>query len=132
MIVDREQITFQTYSERIQQDSLTWKILFTRQLELLEGKACQEFIDAIQKLKNLIQALPNIKALSKSLYELVGWKLYPVAGLLEAKEYFELLADKHHPVSTSLREYEHSYLAPGKLNVYSVTKCKRTHSFKVK
>ena len=30
MIVDREQITFQTYSERIQQDSLTWKILFTR------------------------------------------------------------------------------------------------------
>jgi PAS domain-containing protein len=24
-----------------------------------------------------------------------------------------------------------SHLAPGKLNVYSVTKCKRTHSFKV-
>lgn len=112
MSVEHEEITFKTYSERIQQDSLTWKILFPRQLELLEGKACQEFIDAIQKLKNLIQYLPNIKALSKTLHELVGWKLYPVAGLLEAKEYFQLLADKHHPVSTSLREYEHLDYSP--------------------
>jgi len=30
-----------------------------------------------------------------------------------------------------LSGYINSYLAPGKLNVYSVTKCKRTHSFKV-
>ncbi len=80
-----------------------WKMLLSRQLEALEGKACQEFINGIKKIKNLIQDIPDIEMLSERLYGLIGWKLQPVSGLVEHKEYFELLANKHFPVATFLR-----------------------------
>jgi phenylalanine-4-hydroxylase len=99
-----KQISFANCSNPSRQQSETWKHLLSGHLEVLEGRACQEFIEAIQNLRTLIQDVPNIKALSESLYELTGWQLAPVTGLLDSQEYFELLANKRHPGATVLRE----------------------------
>ena len=92
--------------------SRIWRRLFNRQLKALEGRACQEFIDGIQQLKSLIQDIPNIEALSMDLYKLAGWKIYPVSGLVESKEYFNLLANKYFPVATFLRSSDNLDYSP--------------------
>jgi hypothetical protein len=55
-------------------------------------------------------------------------KLIIERPVLPYPEYRRLLSSSQ---LRPLRDFLISHLAPGKLNVYSVTKCKRTNSFKV-
>lgn len=91
------------YSDYTAENHLTWKNLFDRQTSKVEGKACQEFIDGLEKLYPFFKSLPNLETLSENLYKLVGWRLYPIVGLVEAAEFFELLANKYFPVSILIR-----------------------------
>lgn len=91
------------YSDYTAENHLTWKKLFDRQTRKVEGKACQEFIDGLDKLYPFFKSLPNLEILSENLHKLVGWRLYPAVGLVEAEEFFELLANKYFPVSILIR-----------------------------
>jgi hypothetical protein len=60
-----------------------------------------------------------------SLIEQQGWKQWM------SKRAFDKLVNWCCPLDEPLGKSLNSYLAPGKLNVYSVTKCKRTYAFKL-
>ena len=80
-----------------------WKSLLEEQLENIEGKACQNFIAGLIKIRDLIEDLPRIATVSRFLQAQTGWQLFPVQGLLESENYFNLLSHRYFPVATFLR-----------------------------
>jgi len=100
------------YSDYTTENNLTWQKLFNRQVSKLKGKACQEFMNGLEQLNPLFQSLPNLEIFSENLYKLVGWRLYPTVGIIESKHFFELLANKHFPVSILIRDLDQLDFVP--------------------
>ncbi|NER05814.1 MAG: hypothetical protein F6K17_26090 [Okeania sp. SIO3C4] len=93
----------QNFYEYQTQAHLNWKQLLNIQLESIEYRAVKPFIEGLVKIKDFIQDIPNINALSEFLQEQTGWQLWPVKGLLEAEDYFYLLSHRYFPVATFVR-----------------------------
>lgn len=86
---------------------MTWNILLERQISAIEGRACKEFIECIEKFNPFFDSFPNIEELSDYLDKIAGWRLIQVPGLLEHNEYFQYLANKVFPVANFIRDIEH-------------------------
>jgi phenylalanine-4-hydroxylase len=93
-------------------DQETWRLLYDRQRQSLEGRACGEFIKAVQKIEPLIYNLPSLELLSEALYSHSGWQIYPVDGLVDSDEFFRLLANRYFPAVTSLRSGDNIDYSP--------------------
>lgn len=92
-----------TYSA---QENKIWRILFERQMKLIPGRACDEFIVGLKTLGINAESIPQLPDVSQKLQEQTGWQTEPVAALISAREFFELLAKKHFPVATFIRTEE--------------------------
>lgn len=90
------------YSPEEQQ---VWQILFDRQMKLLPGRACPEFTKGLHLL-GLDSTIPQLPDLSARLKTITGWEVVPVAALISARDFFELLAQKKFPAATFLRVEE--------------------------
>ncbi|WP_298627664.1 phenylalanine 4-monooxygenase [uncultured Legionella sp.] len=80
-----------------------WNILFERQMKLLPGRACDEFLDGLNTLGITADAIPQLPDVSARLKAKTGWQVAPVAALISAREFFELLANKYFPAATFIR-----------------------------
>ncbi len=100
------------YSVYTEEQHLAWNKLFNKQLSILEGRACKEFIEGIKILKELIQPLPKLEILSVQLKELVGWRLVPVVGMIKSQEYYMYLANKQFPVAMNIRDTNNDGFSP--------------------
>ncbi len=88
-----------------------WKRLFTRQTELLPGRACEEALDAVQALDLPQSGIPDFAELSGRLAAMTGWRVVPVAGLIPDGAFFEHLANRRFPAGAFIRpEHELDYL----------------------
>ncbi len=88
------------------EENRIWSILFERQMKLIPGRACDEFISGLKTLGIESGAIPQIPELSQRLKAETGWQVSAVAALISAREFFELLATKHFPVATFIRSEE--------------------------
>jgi phenylalanine-4-hydroxylase len=88
------------------EENRVWTILFERQMKLIPGRGCDEFIAGIKSLGITADAIPQLPDLSQRLKAQTGWEVSPVAALISAREFFELLAKKHFPVATFIRSEE--------------------------
>lgn len=88
------------------EENKVWTILFERQMKLISGRACDEFITGLNTLEIGPQGIPQLPDVSKCLKATTGWQVAPVAALISAREFFELLAKKHFPVATFIRTEE--------------------------
>ena len=86
---------------------MIWQQLFKRQLRVLKGRACQEFMTGLEMIEELIQSFPEVEKLSDKFEKITKWKLVPASGLLESEEYFARLANREFPVANFLRDIEH-------------------------
>ena len=75
-------------------------------MQIIPGRACDEFLAGLEALKMTSQAIPQLPALSQSLKEKTGWQVAPVAALISARDFFELLAKKYFPAATFIRTFE--------------------------
>lgn len=89
-----------TYSA---EENRIWSILFERQMKLLPGRACDEFLQGLDMLGIDSKGIPQLPDVSLRLKEKTGWQVAPVAALISAREFFELLATKHFPAATFIR-----------------------------
>lgn len=89
------------------EENETWKILYNRQIQLLQGRACQEFIDGVQRLGLSDDHIPQLPEVSERLAHFTGWAVAPVKALISFKEFFELLANRQFPAATFIRLREH-------------------------
>ncbi len=88
-----------------------WTVLFERQMKLLPGRACDEFLSGLDSLNINSKSIPQLPELSQRLKAKTGWQVAPVAALISAREFFELLAQKYFPAATFIRcEEELNYV----------------------
>lgn len=80
-----------------------WSVLFERQQTLLPGRACDEFLQGIEILGLTADRIPQLTDVNQRLHGLTGWTVVPVAALISARAFFELLANRQFPVATFIR-----------------------------
>jgi len=71
-----------------------WKTLYERQMKLLPGRACNEFLDGLTSLKMSEDQIPNFDEMNEHLMKLTGWQVVAVPGLVPDGIFFEHLANR--------------------------------------
>jgi phenylalanine-4-hydroxylase len=92
------------YPDYTQEEQENWKFLFNRQMKLLKGKACEEYIEGADKLELSENKIPYLKDLSHIFYNSTGWKIARVPGLIHEQNFFELLRKKVFPSTDYIRK----------------------------
>lgn len=88
------------------EENQIWHELITRQLSVIEGKACAEFMQGLTKLKLPTDRIPQLEEVSSVLRECTGWECAEVPALISFDKFFQLLATKRFPVATFIRSRE--------------------------
>lgn len=97
-----------TYSA---EENRIWRLLFERQLQLLPGRACDEYLDGLEALALTADSIPQLPEVNQRLHALTQWRIEPVAALISARKFFELLASRRFPAATFIRcEKELNYI----------------------
>jgi phenylalanine-4-hydroxylase len=88
------------------EENQIWQELITRQIPLLQQRACDEYLEGIKLLDMPIDRIPQCPEISKVLKEITGWSLEPVPALIPFDQFFNLLANKKFPAATFIRTRE--------------------------
>ena len=83
-----------------------WADLYARQLTVIEGRVCQEFLDGLEMLRLPQNRIPQPHEVSAVLRERTGWEVAPVPALINFDRFFELLAQKKFPAASFIRSRE--------------------------
>lgn len=83
-----------------------WLQLFERQIQTIPHRACDAFINGLEKLQLTASHIPQLPDLNKRLDALTGWQVVPVNALIPAKHFFQLLAQAQFPAATFIRVQE--------------------------
>jgi phenylalanine-4-hydroxylase len=83
-----------------------WHRLFTRQIEVLKGRACPEFLEGLRTLSLTAEAIPDFERLSDELQRLTGWRVVAVPSLVPDEIFFDHLANRRFPAGQFIRKPE--------------------------
>ncbi|GIL01683.1 MAG: phenylalanine-4-hydroxylase [Alphaproteobacteria bacterium] len=88
-----------------------WNRLFQRQRAVLEGRACDAFLEAMARLKLSDSGIPEFGELSDRLQAITGWRVVPVTELVPDDIFFDHLANRRFPAGAFIRpESEFDYI----------------------
>jgi len=79
--------------------------LFARQLRLVQGRACDEFLRSLANL-DMGARIPRFEHVSERLGHATGWQIVAVPGLIPEDAFFRLLSQRRFPVTVWLRTPE--------------------------
>ena len=85
------------------QDHGVWKTLFERQSRLLQGRACDAFVQGMAALPMAPDQIPDFRRLSEVLLARTGWQIVAVPGLVPDAVFFEHLANRRFPAGQFIR-----------------------------
>lgn len=94
---------FVNYNET---ENNTWHTLITRQLPVVQDRACIEFIQGLEILDFTQDRVPQLPDVNKKLFNASGWQVEPVAALISFDKFFDLLANRKFPAATFIRTPE--------------------------
>ena len=103
----------QRMTEYTDEEQARWLRLVERQLALIQGRACHEFMDAIYGLTalDMRHGIPDFASVNVALKAATDWQLVAVPGLLPDDVFFTHLANRRFPVTVWLRsEAEFDYI----------------------
>jgi phenylalanine-4-hydroxylase len=89
-----------TYSS---DENKVWQTLYQRQMPLLKGRACDEFIQGVSLLRLSQEKIPQLPEVSQHLFACTGWQVVAVEALISPRAFFTLLANKQFPAATFIR-----------------------------
>lgn len=93
------------------EENQRWQRLYERQMKLLEGRACNQYMHGVKLLGMSANEIPQLGEIDKVLLATTGWRTAPVPALINFTAFFTLLANKQFPVATFIRsEEEFDYL----------------------
>ena len=84
-----------------------WRRLYRRQIELVPGRACEEYVSALRSL-DYEGGIPRFETVNRQLGAATGWQLVAVPGLVPDLAFFDHLAHRRFPVTRWIRE-EHEF-----------------------
>lgn len=91
------------YVAYTEQEHQTWNTLITRQLPIIEQRACAEFIDGLQILNLSLDKVPQLPDVNKKLFAATGWQVEAVPALINFDRFFNLLSNRKFPAATFIR-----------------------------
>ena len=103
----------QLMSDYTDAEQARWLRLVERQLALLPGRACDEFLNAVlgNPALDMRHGIPNFADVNVALKAATNWQLVAVPGLLPDEVFFTHLANRRFPVTVWLRdESEFDYI----------------------
>jgi phenylalanine-4-hydroxylase len=84
-------------------ENQTWAHLVSRQRNIIQNRACDEFIKGLDILNFPKDRVVQIPEVNEVLQGLTGWGVEPVPAIIPPKEFFTLLAKKRFPAATFIR-----------------------------
>ncbi|MBI3284861.1 MAG: phenylalanine 4-monooxygenase [Burkholderiales bacterium] len=102
---DAHYVVQQDWAAYTEAEHELWRKLYQRQLELLPGRACDEFIEALHAMQ-IADGIPKFETTSDELFKATGWTIVAVPGLIPELTFFEHLANRRFPVTVWLRKPE--------------------------
>jgi len=97
----------QDYAKYREADQDRWRRLYARQMRLVPGRVCAEFLRVVDTL-GYAAGIPRFDEVNERLRSATGWKVVAVPGLLPEHVFFTHLAQRRFPVTVWLRE-EHEF-----------------------
>jgi phenylalanine-4-hydroxylase len=109
-----EHIIEQNWAGYSEEEHAIWRLLFERQERLLVGRACDEFLDGLQRLgvaptdeiHGAHGGIPDFRRLSDILDSATGWRIVAVPGLVPDEIFFALLARRRFPSTCFIRRLD--------------------------
>ena len=80
-----------------------WRTLYKRQVKLLPGRACDEYLAGVEALPIGVDKIPDFRRLSDILMRRTGWQVVAVPGLLPPEVFFDHLANRRFPAGQFIR-----------------------------
>jgi phenylalanine-4-hydroxylase len=103
----RDDFTIDQHWERYgSEEHGVWKTLFERQMQVLPGRACAEFLTGVSKLRLEPDRIPEFERASDTLEKLTGWRVVAVPSLVPDDIFFTHLASRRFPVGQFIRQPE--------------------------
>jgi len=93
----------QDYAGYTAEQHAIWSELVRRRMPQIEQHAAQEYLDGFAYLDLPYDRLPSLRALSVKLGRRTGWNTTAVSGFMPGPAFFEMLAARRFPTTTSLR-----------------------------
>ena len=93
----------QDYASYSDADQDRWRRLYARQMRLVPGRACPEFLRVIETL-GYDSGVPRFDEVNERLERATHWQVVGVPGLLPEQVFFGHLAERRFPVTVWLRE----------------------------
>lgn len=81
----------------------TWALLLAKQRELVRGRACDEFLEGLERMPFEPDRIPGLVGVSEVIEANTGWRLKRVDGLVAPKDFFDLLATRQFPSTDFIR-----------------------------
>lgn len=100
--MDAHYVVQQDWAAYTEAEHDLWRKLYQRQMALLPGRACDEFIEALAKM-DISAGIPVFEKTSKELFAATGWTIVAVPGLIPELTFFDHLANRRFPVTVWLR-----------------------------
>ena len=94
---------WQAYSDA---EHARWTALYERQMELLPGRACDAFMQGLDRLDLHGEGIPDFKRLNEGLSALTGWTIVAVPGLVPDVVFFDHLANRRFPSGNFIRRQD--------------------------
>lgn len=86
-----------------QHEDETWHMLYQRQMQVIQNRACDEFISGLEILNMPADHIPQCHEISAGLQQATGWAVEPVPALIQPRRFFDLLANRKFPAATFIR-----------------------------
>jgi phenylalanine-4-hydroxylase len=103
--IDAQYVVKQDWDAYTPEQHALWRRLYQRQAKLIPGRACDVFIESLERL-NIGDGIPRFEDSSALLSKATGWTLVAVPGLVPDQIFFEHLASRRFPVTVWLRDPE--------------------------
>ncbi len=89
------------------EEDAVWGELYRRQMALLEGFACSEYLEGVRTLGLNPDKVPQLKDIDRRLGETTGFGVEGVPALIPPARFYELLSRGKFPLATFMRRREH-------------------------
>ena len=80
-----------------------WATLYKRQTDLLPGRACDPFLKGLDALDLRRSGIPDFARINEGLFQLTGWTVVAVPGLVPDAVFFDHLANRRFPAGQFIR-----------------------------
>jgi len=82
----------------------TWLTLYERQMKVLPGRACDQFMKGLDALDLHGSGIPDFRTMNDALNRLTGWTVVAVPGLVPDDVFFDHLANRRFPAGQFIRK----------------------------